>query len=335
MHVGLRVFATAALVLGIAAAPAHASAPYAIWNTDGNGDPSLVAADSGAIVTLSECVDGGSTCTPVADQSAADGYANATPGETPAGAVFKATFAYAGQPAVTWSSPIWKGRLSVTSPPTLTLTAPIVGGNAVPQAGSATGGWDGSLISVTGVQACTLPTGGNCWTITYSGSSGPIDFRWVGYYFAALGSWGSISVLGNPPMPAMGALGPLPWGPYPWAQPAPILPPVQSRSTFVGPIAAAEPASEVSTSPVTRPAPPTASIRARALRGKGQLSVARVTCATKCTVELTVSGGGKTIRRTLSVTGARALTIAPRHGKLKVKVVVDGKTLASGVSRAR
>ena len=333
MHVGLRVFAAAALVLGIAAAPAHASAPYAIWSTDGNGDPSLVAADSEAIVTLSECVDGGSTCTPVADQNAADGYASATAGETPAGAVFKATFAYLGRPAVTWSSPAWDGRLVVATPPTLMAT-PVAGGNAVPLSGTAAGGWRGGAGSVAGVQACTQPDGGECWTISYSGAPSSIDLRWAGYYLSAIESWSSWSSQGNPPIPPMPAWPPLPWGPYPWAQTPPIGGAIHSRSTFVGPVAA-EPQHQAFTQPGKKPAPPKASIRARALRGKGHLNVARVTCATKCTVKLTVSGGGKAIRRTLSVTGARALTIAPRHGRLKVKVVVDGKTLASGVSRAR
>jgi hypothetical protein len=35
------------------------------------------------------------------------------------------------------------------------------------------------------------------------------------------------------------------------------------------------------------------------------------------------------------VKGAKALTVPVRHGKLKVRVVVDGKLVASGATRAR
>jgi hypothetical protein len=40
------------------------------------------------------------------------------------------------------------------------------------------------------------------------------------------------------------------------------------------------------------------------------------------------------VRRTVTVTGTAALTIAPRRGHLKVHIVVDGKLLAKGVSLA-
>ncbi len=80
---------------------------------------------------------------------------------------------------------------------------------------------------------------------------------------------------------------------------------------------------------------PTASVRAQARRAKGALSIGRVTCPQRCTVDLTVSGGGRTLRRSLSVTGLRALTIARRHGRLTITIAVDGKVLARGVSKAR
>jgi hypothetical protein len=81
---------------------------------------------------------------------------------------------------------------------------------------------------------------------------------------------------------------------------------------------------------------PSASIRARALRRHHKLSFARVSCPIRCIVKLTVTGGGrKALHRTKVVTGTKALAIPPRHGRHKVRVVVDGKSLARGHSRAR
>jgi hypothetical protein len=85
---------------------------------------------------------------------------------------------------------------------------------------------------------------------------------------------------------------------------------------------------------VREPVPPTATLRSRALRRNHQLSLGRVTCPQRCTVKLTVSGGGKAYRRTLSATGLTALTAPYRHGKLTVRVEVDGKLLATGKVRA-
>ena len=59
-------------------------------------------------------------------------------------------------------------------------------------------------------------------------------------------------------------------------------------------------------------------------------------CETACKVELKVAGGGRrAITRTLTVKGAKALKVPARHGRLHVRVAVDGKELASGKSVAR
>ncbi len=53
-------------------------------------------------------------------------------------------------------------------------------------------------------------------------------------------------------------------------------------------------------------------------------------------MQLKVSGGKRrAFYRTLSVTGAKALTVPVRHGKLKVRVIVDGKLVTSGPTLAR
>jgi len=77
-------------------------------------------------------------------------------------------------------------------------------------------------------------------------------------------------------------------------------------------------------------APPTVTLRARALRGNGRISVGRVTCAAPCKVAVKVSGGGeKAYTTTFVANGTKAITAPVRRGKLTVRVHVDGKLLAS------
>jgi hypothetical protein len=53
-------------------------------------------------------------------------------------------------------------------------------------------------------------------------------------------------------------------------------------------------------------------------------------------VQLKVSGGKRRAHyKTVRVTGANALTVPVRHGKLKVRVIIDGKLVASGATIAR
>jgi hypothetical protein len=100
-----------------------------------------------------------------------------------------------------------------------------------------------------------------------------------------------------------------------------------ARSAAHGPVAGV---------PVMAPKPPTASIRARSLRRNGRLHVARVSYESGCSVRLKVTGGKRrAVYRTLRVTGVKSLTVPVRHGKLKVRVVVDGKLVTSGATRAR
>jgi hypothetical protein len=51
-------------------------------------------------------------------------------------------------------------------------------------------------------------------------------------------------------------------------------------------------------------------------------------------VELTVSGGGRrALHRTLTVPRTKVLSVPARRGRLTVRVVVGGKTVARGTTR--
>jgi hypothetical protein len=79
----------------------------------------------------------------------------------------------------------------------------------------------------------------------------------------------------------------------------------------------------------------TATIRTRALRRTGRLTIGKVTCPSRCTVGLKVTGKFRTIRRHVSVTGAKALSVPVRHGRMNVRVTINGRLAAAGHTRAR
>jgi hypothetical protein len=82
-------------------------------------------------------------------------------------------------------------------------------------------------------------------------------------------------------------------------------------------------------------ASPSVKLRKRALHAKGRMSLGQVTCAQRCTVQVKVSGGGRKAKTTtFTLTGSRALRVATRHGRLAVRVRVDGKLAATGRVRA-
>ena len=175
--------------------------------------------------------------------------------------------------------------------------------------------------------ACRNPAGTECFSL--AGPSTELSQRWAGWYLfvdetrSFDGSW---SWLFPRPVPSMFAL------------PDRLdrlrgLGPNQSRSAPVQ-VCCVLPA-PAADAPAVRPASPTASVRARAQRRNGRLHVARVRCAVRCAVRLTVTGSDGTFVRSLSVQGARSLSIPPRRGVLRVRVIVDGKVLAGGRSRTR
>jgi hypothetical protein len=238
-----------------------------------------------------------------------------------AGDVFEARFLDAGGQVVkTERTAAWQGVAALDRAPSV-QGDPVVGASVTPVAGHWSGGWATPWSSggTEELVACRTAAGTDCAWLSY-GLPLALEARWRGWFlFSVSRFWsGRTNWVSGQVLPAYGS----PTGDV-------------TRTTLlagsgpVGPIAAAP-----QTAPTVGPAA-TASIRARALRRDHRLSVARVTCPVRCSVVLTVRGGGKTVRRSIQVVGSSALTIAPRHGRLQVKVVVDGKTLASGVSRAR
>jgi hypothetical protein len=319
--------ASAVMPLLVLSAPASAADVGFAAANDAAGRPTLSAwASDGSTlikdVAIKECAD---AATPSADcrpvmVSVADPTGTVTNelGTPAPGTVYEASYGGA-----VGRTPAWLGQIANVTPPAV-FGVPVVGGIVSATPGTWSGGWDApwSSQSWTALLACPDTSLAGCWYLT-SGEPVILEPRWAGWYLYAHETRVSMS---NYPVAARVA------GPFPYTTPVETGV-TKALSGPAGPIAG--PATRSTMVQAKVPAAPIATVRARALRAKGQLSVARVTCETPCTVKLTVSGGGKTLRRTVSVAGTKALTIPPRHGKLKVRVVVDGKTVASGRSVAR
>ena len=110
-----------------------------------------------------------------------------------------------------------------------------------------------------------------------------------------------------------------------------------------GPLAAVSaPAGPVAAPPTTTTIVeqgPIVTLRRRAVRRGGRVTVARLFCAARCAVKLSVSDGRRTLRRTLQVRGSVPLSILRgkrlRAGLLRVRVTVDGRQVAAGRVRLR
>lgn len=321
------LFATAAISL-LLAAPASAD-PFVDYASNDAGDPTLTATlGTGEEGTLEwfRCADGGSLCeplpaeayTPTGERSRA-----ASPGETAPGTVFEVVQTAPGGAQTKARTVAWQGRIGATVAPGLQGQAAV--GQAVTVVpGTWTGGWalGRPLVQswTTGVLACREPTGGECWLIGWGTQPATIDARWAGWYLLASERAFSMLALVQPALPAP----PIPWAPGTGS--------AHARSAPLGPVALGEAKPPIGYVKVGQK--PKATIRARALRSKGRLTVGSVTCETRCSVGLKVSGGGrKAITRTFSVQGTQKLTIPIRRGKLNVRVTADGKLVSSGRTR--
>lgn len=342
----VRLILTALTVLLIAAPAAHADASIS-YSVSGGGNPfvSAVITSSGPIgadrvVEWRACPPDGSACTPlpetaydrrVCPSSWSQCSIGARPGEISAGTTFEAVFEIGGV-QTTRRTTAWTGRPINSA--LVSLSNVVAGQRARIVPGTWSGGWSSSpdvnVRDERGYAMFVCPDlgGTNCFevrlaTVVQPRDSIPLIQRWAGWYLFVDEMFGpSVTDSTQPPSLTIEA---------PRRVNLPALAHMRLRSapTQVCCVLAAP-----ATVAPKRATSPTASIRARARRGRdGQMQVARVRCAVRCAVRLTVTGGGQTVVRTLSVRGARSLTVPARSGAFRVRVVVDGQKLAGGRSR--
>ncbi len=279
----------------VAASPAaHASpvAPFAA--VDANGEPVLYSWINATSqpVTWRQCTVGGTCVT--RDET---GY-ELRPGPTPAGTYFENTIEWSHGGSDTWASTVWEGRYVDLSPPTLS-GAFVIGTTVAVEPGAWAGGWAG--LTSTQLLSCRAADGLQCDLLP---AGEPLSPEHLGRHLFV-----TRSHAGHHYLPFYSAV-----------------PGANRTSGPYGPVTAPS-----SPTPVVRAvAPPTVTLRGRALRGKGRISVGRVTCAAPCKVAVKVSGGGKKAYTTTFVAnGTKAITAPARRGRLTVRVHVDGKLLAS------
>jgi hypothetical protein len=320
----LRLMVARGILIGLVAACCAAPAADARTLQEiyaSGGDPWVVVSnDFDRLIDVRRCPDGVAPCESLVPAQPLE------PGETAAGTVFE--FEYDdGQ--VLRTSP-WLGRATSVTPPTLSGSA-TVGGTVRGVAGTWSGGWEPEVLS-SGVTfgdfskltlvACSAPAGGECWVLGQDGAKDtPLSERWAGWYLhVAEARHGRDTVFALP-----GLTYPHRISPFPSRGVEAHSAPVQIPAAPPAPIAA-----------VVTPKPPTVTLRSRALRTKGRISVGRVTCAVPCRVTVKVSGGGKKAYTTTFVaTGLKAITAPVRRGKLTVRVTVDGNLVKSGRMVAR
>ena len=275
----MRLLLTLSMFL-LVASPAAAS--QGRWSLSSTGDP-LLSEDGVQGATAWRVCLAPAPCAPV----------SAGPqGETAEGTVFESD---RSAPQIdTERSPAWQGRVSAVAAPGLagSLTA---GGAVHPTPAVWTGGW-GDEESLNAVIACPPADRGVlslphrcCGTGNFGLGDRPIP--------AAVVGWSAYSVEWRMPHDRF----------FPFDGPPPAAPttlPVPSNLVSVSAASAlvAPPSVPIVTPPTLTAKAPTASIRARALRRKGRLLVGRVTLRDALhRASSTVSGGGKTLARSTSL----------------------------------
>lgn len=323
----------AAAFLVPAAAQAH-------WELAADGHP-RIAQGVPDPADLFVCPAGDAICTPVAWNGTDWRGGTYDPGPTAVGTVFELRTAQG-----TKRSPAWQGQVASTAPPS--ITGQLYGtGSAQPVAGTWTGGW-GDDISSLHLSACLTPAGTGCVplpqlqgcavpcttvadrTAVSIGAPAGIPPALAGRYLVATDTRLPREQIGWPlPTPALWSMG--------FSYDLEPVSAVRSISAPVGPLA--NPVTQQIGDTVTPIVPaPAVTLRERALRSKGRISVGRITCAAAaCKVALKVSGGGRKayVATFAAKRGVTAITAPARRGKLTVRVHVDGKLLASGKVTAR
>jgi hypothetical protein len=330
----------ASIVLGIAlaaavAAPAHAqTAKISQQMIDPNGDPLVVAfaAPDGAqgdVTGWRICRDG-VTCEDAAVTSTGPHSLDVfKPGETAPGSVFEVVVNDRGGHVTTARTTPWQGRVTSTAPPSLTGDV-AVGGMVRPVAGTWSGGW-GNDADGLGVIACKTPAREGCRTLSFykyslPGAAAIVDATDAGCYLFAFDQ----RFEANPIMTNE------------WADPRSVPAPQPAQTLSLSAPAGQVPGGDCSPVPpsslrtqLTPAGAVSAVIRRRALRERGRIVIGRVRCEATCRVQLSVSDGRRTVKRSLKARGSQELAILRRlrPGTLKVRVMVDGRTVAGGRTR--
>lgn len=247
------------------------------------------------------------------------------PGETAPGTVFESDFIDATG-TKTERSPAWQGRVALVAPPGIAGDLR-VGGSARPTPASWSGGWGDELGTPLvyacpgiGRTNCELLAGSGGFSVYGTGERALLD-RHAGWYVYAIEYR---SARDRDPMGPLAS--PLPPGPAPLPAASALL----AVSEPAGPVAAPQTIAEQG---------PIVTLRRSAVRRGARVTVARLFCAARCAVKLSVSDGRRTLRRTLHVRGSVPLSIL--HGKrlrpslLRVRVSVDGRQVAAGRVRLR
>lgn len=280
---------------------------------DESGDPRLWAGPGSDEVPVSWRACAGSNCVELPPTTAV-----LRPGPTPSATHFEFTFTPRwGGPPIKRTSPTWLGRQAPIDPPAL-VGNPVVGEAVSARAGTFSGGWAAVGIGA-GVWHCATAAGEHCQGLT--GTTGAlIGADHVGKYLFVMSGRS---------------------GPYDTVPPlfVDIEPPVAYRSVAgpYGPISAPPALAAPVVQPAPVPAAPrsSATLRSRALRQRGRLVIGRVRCEARCKVNLRVSDGRRTVKRSFTTQGSTALRVAKplRRGRLTVTVAIDGKPVASGSVR--
>jgi hypothetical protein len=245
--------------------------------------------------------------------ASSDGVLEAGP--EPAGTVFTASATEDGQTYTAQTSQ-WQGTVQATALPTLVGVAR-VGASVTPAAGRWAGGW-GTENELLGVEACKQRSGTNCVVLSSNcgcyPESGP--GATVGGWFAG---WYLFATDQRVPHPQFSA------GIF-YNVPAAVPPPEPGATV----------AHSAPVGPVSGPPAPSAKVLGRAVLRGGYEMLARVKCASRCHVSLTVA---TVPNGTLSlfVNGSRLIGIERRRlahrSAVAVELTVAGGPIISGMTR--
>lgn len=286
-------------------APAVRASPVSPYvSVDAGGEPVMHGWLVGPTTFIWKACTEQAGCTTLAQTSESSYEA----GPTAPGTWFEVSMDHGSGATDPWRSPVWQGTVVDQGPPA--PTGSMVVGTAVGlQAGSWTGGFTG--LTTESLYLCAGADGTGCVDFGVGETLKP---EHVGHYLIA-------------ERQHAGAVRWVP-SPFPLGPARPL-----TRSPAVGPVTPVP-----SVVPEILQAEPTrsATLRTRAHRAGGRLSVGRVSCTPSCHVTVKVSGGGrKAYTTTFVADGTKAIKVPVRRGKLTVRVRLDGKLLANGRVTAR